>query len=467
MKVSNYNHVTTSFSDGRYIAFNAFTGAYFEMDESRLCELNALIDSVENDGKLPDSPSAFQKRAAEQGFVVATDRDELAEVRARYWERLGDDKGLSLTIAPTVSCNFGCGYCFQSHSNRRMGKNEMDRLVAFADEKLDPGTQMSVTWFGGEPLTAFPVVEALATRLSELAKRKDCAFHHWMISNGLLLTEERAKFLASVPQFESVQITLDGTAEHHDERRPTLSGAGTFESIVRNVAAAAKHIRVTIRVNVDKRNVGSLQDLLDGLAAERLQERVYVYLGHVWHYTPEVEDSPFLTIEEFAAVESQFKLMKFAAGFNMGVSLPRLRAGAQCVADRPNGYVVGPSGLLFNCWNEVHENEDKASGVLPEKEGGSSCGHCGTATMRENARHWSDYNPFSHTPCQTCKVAPLCMSGCPWESAKNAPEETGFCTSLRFNLADELRLYEMRTHLESKAQSVAEEACGSVPIEPR
>jgi hypothetical protein len=41
------------------------------------------------------------------------------------------------------------------------------------------------------------------------------------------------------------------------------------------------------------------------------------------------------------------------------------------------------------------------------------------------------------------------MAGCAWETMKTSAEETGFCTSYRFNLADELRLFDL-------SQTVAE-----------
>jgi uncharacterized protein len=41
------------------------------------------------------------------------------------------------------------------------------------------------------------------------------------------------------------------------------------------------------------------------------------------------------------------------------------------------------------------------------------------------------------------------MAGCAWEAMKTSAEETGFCTSYRFNLADELRLFDL-------SQTVAE-----------
>jgi uncharacterized protein len=439
MKTSRYNHVTTSFFQDKYLAYNALTGAYLELDDARLGEMDDLFDLIQ-EGAPPRALTPFQEMLVAKGFVVDDDCDELAEVRRRYHNRKGDPKGMSLTIAPTISCNFGCGYCFQSHSKKRMRAEQIADLITFVEEKLTPGTYLAVTWFGGEPLSAFDVIEQLGPRLHALATSKGCRFEHSIITNGFLLTPEKAAFLAGVSGFRYAQITLDGSRDQHDVRRPTLAGKGTFDRIVRNVAAAADILPIVIRVNVDRRNIHTLETLLDTLVAEGLQGKVNIYLGHVWEYTAEVEGSDFLSIEEYATVEAQFKLMKFRKGFSMGVRLPQPKSGAQCVADHPNGWVVGPTGHLFKCWNEVHQDAEAASGTL---KGGGCDGGCGSDKMAANKARWKAYDPFTHKPCETCAVAPLCMSGCPWESAKTAPEQTGFCTAFRFNLADELRLFDL------------------------
>lgn len=70
-------------------------------------------------------------------------------------------------------------------------------------------------------------------------------------------------------------------------------------------------------------------------------------------------------------------------------------------------------------------------------------GSCGSSVMQDKEALWTGYGPFTHKPCETCSVAPLCMAGCAWEAMKTSAEETGFCSSNRFNLADELRLFDL------------------------
>ena len=81
-----------------------------------------------------------------------------------------------------------------------------------------------------------------------------------------------------------------------------------------------------------------------------------------------------------------------------------------------------------------------------------------SASMLANNAGWDSFDPFFHTPCKTCRVQPLCTGGCPWESRKQGPEETGDCTPLRFNLADELRIYHLERSIHRSLPEAFEES---------
>lgn len=49
----------------------------------------------------------------QQGFVVDDNEVEFAKYRYIYYSKMFDHRTLSVTIAPTMCCNFGCSYCFE------------------------------------------------------------------------------------------------------------------------------------------------------------------------------------------------------------------------------------------------------------------------------------------------------------------------------------------------------------------
>ncbi len=77
--------------------------------------------------------------------------------------------GVGLTICTTMGCNFDCPYCFENHKAGKMSAEVQDDVVALAERMLDAAQRkaLSVTWFGGEPLLAPDVIEALSAGKTE------------------------------------------------------------------------------------------------------------------------------------------------------------------------------------------------------------------------------------------------------------------------------------------------------------
>ncbi|MCB9569716.1 MAG: radical SAM protein [Myxococcales bacterium] len=451
MKVSEFNLLCPSFVDGVYLAYNTLSGAFLTLDAADF-ELTALILEAVAAG---DPITGFEPRLVvalrRGGFLVNAAVDERAEVRRRYREGRARTRGVSLTIAPTLSCNFACTYCFQEHPKRHMGDAEIDRIVRHVEANLEPETALSITWFGGEPLMAYPVIKALSTRLRAHCEAIGASYSHSMITNGSLLGDGRIDDLVALGGFRYLQVTLDGPPEVHDRRRLSVVGGPTFDRILANVARASERLRIILRVNVDRSNADRLEGLVDRLVDLDLQRRVSVYLGHTLPYTDVCAGvgDVALSREEFAALQTRFKFYLLTRGFRGVSGLPRPRAGGICVADHPGGAVLAPDDLVFRCWNEVAMTDEHASGRL---DGEAS------ASMLANNAGWDSFDPFFHTPCKTCRVQPLCTGGCPWESRKQGPEETGDCTPLRFNLADELRIYHLERSIHRSLPEAFEES---------
>jgi uncharacterized protein len=459
MKPSRYNFFVSSFFEGTVIAYNSLWGSFFTMSEGDMSAVKSILDSLD-EGSAPES-DLFQK-LVEHKFVVPDALDERAEIRGRY-RRSGDKPSqLSLTIAPTVSCNFGCTYCFQEHPKAHMGPEDIEKILRYVDRRLTEGDSLHVTWFGGEPLLAFDVVVKLCEALTALCSERNCAFIQSMITNGSLLDEKKVAFLSRQKNFQSIQITLDGPPETHDRRRPTVGNKPTFFRILENVKRAAEVLPISIRVNIDRTNYRDLDRFIDVIVDQGLRNRVSLYLGHTLPYTEVCAgvETVALTKEEFAEIDTKFQFLLFQRGFTEARPLPKPQVGNLCVADNDRGAVLAPGGVMFRCWNEVSSSARNAVGTLETEPEGSERS-LGSDVRRddrmvENQSAWESYDPFSHEMCKSCKVQPLCLGGCPWEARKNPQWSTGHCTPLKFNLPDTLRIYHMQTAI-SKAQQTREQ----------
>ena len=341
---SQFNSFCTSFVDGITLAFNSLSGELLALDEPTFARLSRVLDAVTTHTIVAPGDQGTFDDLRRRGFVVAADFDERAEVRRRYHEGRARTSGLSLTIAPTVACNFGCSYCFQEHPNRRMGDAEIAAVQRYIERELAANSSLGVVWFGGEPLIAFPVIERLAPWMAALCAERSCRFTQSMITNGWLLTEEKIAFLSGLGSMRMVQVTVDGPAAAHDRRRVTTGGGATFTRVLDNVTRAALSLNIALRVNIDRTNCGFLEALLDELEERGLRGRVTVYLGHTTPYTDVCAGvaETALTREQFAEIEAGFRFHLLQRGWSSGAAVPRPGVGGLCVADHPGGQGPGP-----------------------------------------------------------------------------------------------------------------------------
>jgi uncharacterized protein len=323
---SQFNILTESLLPGWSLAFNSLRGAFFPLESGDAGMVESILGHVGKSGRLPTGheTAAWARRLLGHGFIVDAGLDERAVVRERYFKGRRQSRGLMLTIAPTVNCNFGCSYCFQEHPARSMTPDHDARIRDFVDRQLEEDSSLSVTWFGAEPLMGFRTILELAPYLGDLAKQRRCGFSQAIITNGYLLNARRVDQLAGLGRFSYVQITLDGPPQLHDRRRALRDGRPTFGRILDNIVGAAAKLPVVVRVNVDRSNAHGLEELVDLLAEAGLVGRVGVYLGHTLPYTDvcaDVEDRAF-SRAEFAVLEVRFKFLLLQRGWRRHFRLP-------------------------------------------------------------------------------------------------------------------------------------------------
>lgn len=108
----------------------------------------------------------------------------------------------------TNLCNLDCRFCFQDRDRRDDAMTTQDWLNVI-DQLPD---YARVTFTGGEPL-AFKDFEKI---VSVVAEKHDCN----MITNGLLLSENKIDFLLSKPRFKVLSISIDDIGNLNRDVKP-------------------------------------------------------------------------------------------------------------------------------------------------------------------------------------------------------------------------------------------------------
>ena len=419
MKPSSYNFVFKE--NGDIYIYNAFVNSFAKINS----EIAAFINSpIDGDKAVQVSKEAILP-LIRGGFVVEDGKDELAELKVR--NRLGrfGRTSFGITVAPTLACNFKCTYCFEQPSSEKMSQKTADTVYDFVLKNLKDKTSFGVCWYGGEPLLALDIIEYLSRRFITLCKTLNIPYDADIISNGFLMNKEMANLLANELKVKFWQVTLDGPPATHNKRRPTLIGKASFETVLNNLASCYEYFdRVSVRINVDNTNYKDVPKLLDILDKAGLKNKVNVYFGKVQVLGSACKSigSICFTEEEFSKIESHLYKIALQKGFVLN-NRPLLVTG-YCGADRSNSFLIDPKGNLGKCWNSVGVEKEKVGSVYDN-------------ALNDNYVSWLSYDPFQDPECVDCKILPICMGGCPYDTIIVSKK---VCKTIRYNLIESLKL---------------------------
>jgi len=165
----------------------------------------------------------------------------------------------NLDIEITARCNLRCRYCY-FFNNPAVKYRDLpaDEWLKFFDELGSLGV-MGVTLAGGEPF----IREDLPVLLEGIVRNR---MRFSLLSNGALIGDEIAAFLARTGRCEYVQVSVDGSGpEIHDSCR----GKGSFEGALRGIRTLQRHrIGVAVRVTVHRHNIDDLENIAHFLLEE-------------------------------------------------------------------------------------------------------------------------------------------------------------------------------------------------------
>ncbi len=323
----------------------------------------------------------------------------------------------SVHLHITNRCNLMCKYC-SDFKEDIISDLPTDDWLNFFDE-LNRCAVLSAGIGGGEPF--------LRDDLKELIKgiiRNRMRFN--IASNGTLITNNMAEFIASTERCDSIQISIDGSyPECHDVFR----GDGSFKRAVTGLRFLQRHnISVGVRVTIHRQNVYDLEGiarfLLEELKLPSFSTNAASYFGRCRSNSEEVQ----LTIDERSyAMETLLQLNKKYKGRISAAAGPLAEAQtwSEMEQARKNKQKNHSNcGYLRSCGGVFSEMTILADGVMVPC---SQMGHIELGRInRDNLREiWQDHpelirlrerrdiplNVFDF--CQGCEYIPYCRGNCP------------------------------------------------------
>ena len=159
----------------------------------------------------------------------------------------------------TEKCNLHCKHCYQAGASQpemdfdliRGVVGEISHMLQDWQEAYDLEFSPSFNVTGGEPFLR-------ADFLNILEEMTGAGFDCYVLSNGTIITAERAQALAGLG-VKGVQISLEGPAEIHDEIR----GRGSFAASIRGIQNLLEAgVEVSVNATLSRFNAGASIELV-------------------------------------------------------------------------------------------------------------------------------------------------------------------------------------------------------------
>lgn len=376
------------------------------------------------------SNSSAYGKLVDNKFIIDDETDELKQLEECFLVSKNDTSVLTITVAPTLKCNFKCHYCYEARDEGRMTDENIIKLLSFIENRFryTDVKKLNFSWFGGEPLLCIDTIESATKDILELAGKYNVETRFWIITNGYLLDDRSFQVLQGIPNLE-ICITLDGTKEFHDSKRVLNNGGATFDVIVNNIHKLhSRNFVLTIRVNIDKDNIDGAFNIIKELRASNI-DIDKIYAGHLQDHTEECYflENKILTIEEFASVSSKFNNIAYDYKYRDCYVNSLKPIDTFCRAQKINTYVINYNFSIALCENDIG-NFDK------------SIGDYSTSSVEEinnntNFKKYHDLNCFSVAKCRICKLLPICKGGCPFLWIKHGEPQ---CPVVKYTFEDDL-----------------------------
>lgn len=366
-------------------------------------------------------------------FIVPVDYDEKSIGK---FYRLSNifSPVLNLIIIPTYRCNFNCPYCYQDHKSKIMEDSLAEGIIKYIRKNISKYTEVHISWFGGEPLEAYDIVEKITSETKKICNIRYKKFSSSMTTNGYKLSTDTFEKLYNL-NIRYYQITLDGTSDTHDKQRYTKDGGKTFDIILNNLINIKnkfpnKKFHIDLRTNVSVDVLLILNDYIKQMNnIFGNDNRFGFHFKAVGNWGGEnissFKDNLITNDPQkvYKTILSSKTLLNYNSDANAVFNDPI------CYAGKKNSFVLDPNGLIGKCTcDDLKDNNN-------------------IGTFDSNGNFYIDENKASkwivideYEKCATCNLESKCMSSiCPATHVTNTKRSKS-CPDYKFNIELYLKL---------------------------
>jgi uncharacterized protein len=319
-------------------------------------------------------------------------------------------------------CNLACKYCFLGNNDleKRKQFNLENMSIEIADKAVDfflkqlkkSGLHFErekpvIIFYGGEPMVNYSALVQVAEKMWSLKKTEPCLknLEMSMVTNGLLLNEERIKQLKSLGV--GIGISIDGFTEAENAMRVDRAGNTVFKKILEKIQLCQNlGANITLSVTLSKETVKHKENVLNLVKKYGIKS-----LG----FNIMMSSDTFVLPESYNDEAAQFIIDEFIELRELGIMEDRMLRKldsfskaqvyySDCAATCGGQIVIAPNGQIGICHGFLH---DKKYFVTSIEDEAFDC--------KSNPAfiEWSQLSPVNKNECLDCAALGICGGGCP------------------------------------------------------
>ncbi len=398
MEISKY--IISTEVDESIILYSTLTTALISIDKN---SYNSIF--IKKDFSNEGLCSSLLK----MGFIENSEGEQLKLI-----EELREKDILSpvqtIVVYTTNRCNARCYYCFER------GIKQVDMTRATADKLLDfislrfPQKDLSISWFGGEPLYNFDIIVYITQKLIELGYN----LYAHITTNGSLIDEDKISFFKKYYRELSIQVTIDDVGEKYNKIKSyiDIKDRSPFDMVISNCKLILQNdIKLSIRINYNTYEIDRTINIYKQLKSyfeNDNKNNLRLYLAAIT-MTEDYINLHTESKEEHA--DNLFKALAFAS--EQGLYNPRatderqrllsayclLPKPSSCAACRKNYLTVDAEGYIYKCHRLQKYERYRIGSVY-------------NGLKKTNyVDKFEDYHVYQEK-CKECNILPICQQGC-------------------------------------------------------
>ena len=340
---------------------------------------------------------------SELGMIVSDLKSERREVLCWLDEINARRSTLNISVILNLDCNFDCIYCYEGGMKGKlyMTDETADLLINFIKGKFTQDKKsLNIDFYGGEPLLSTDLIKSISEQMKFFTESRGASYTFSLVTNGSLFKRRIAEDLAALG-LKGIKITIDGPPGIHNACRPFKSGAGSFDTIIKNIKETNDVVKIAVGGNFQKENFKKFPLLMDylekeGLSPDRLHELKFDPVMN----RPKDDNSPADFTDGFMSVNEPWIIMASTSLreeiLKRGYNTPKLTP-TPCQVGIKDSYVVNFDGIIYKC-----------PALIGRK--GFAIGD-----LRDGVTDYSDsykLGIWKNKNCAECEYLPLCFGGC-------------------------------------------------------